>query len=99
MSNFLLSPELTTRILEYLGCEKEAPSIRYLNQLIQAYICHVPWESVSRIVKRHTTADTTRCPRWPEEFWHEALSFGTGGTCFECNLAFYTLLATLGFSS
>jgi arylamine N-acetyltransferase len=28
----------------------------------------------------------------------EALSLGTGGTCFENNLAFFTLLTTLGFT-
>lgn len=98
MPNFSLSPKLTNQILKYLGCDRETPSIRYLNRLIQAYNCHVPWESVSRIIKRHTTVDTTLCPRWPEEFWDEALSFGTGGTCFECNLAFYTLLTLLGFT-
>lgn len=74
-----------------------SPSIRYLDQLIQAYIRHVPWESASRIVKRRTTVETAGCPRWPAEFWTQALSHGTGGTCFENNLALYTLLAALGF--
>jgi len=92
-----LSPELTSQILSYLGCDREKPSIRYLNRLIQAYIRNVPWESVSRIVKRHTTPETELCPRWPNEFWQEALKYGTGGTCFENNLAFFTLLTNLGF--
>jgi arylamine N-acetyltransferase len=92
-----LSPELTNQILSYLGCAREAPSIRYLNRLIRAYIRHVPWESVSRIVKRHATPKTELCPRWPGEFWLEALKYGTGGTCFENNLAFFTLLNAVGF--
>jgi arylamine N-acetyltransferase len=92
-----LSPGLTDRILAYLGCPRKRPSVRYLNRLIQAYIRRVPWESVSRIVKRHTTPETAKCPRWPQEFWTEALARGTGGTCFENNLAFFTLLTTLGF--
>jgi arylamine N-acetyltransferase len=92
-----LSPELTSQILSYLGCTREVVSIRYLNRLLRAYIRHVPWESVSRIVKRHTTPKTELCPRWPDEFWQEALKYGTGGTCFENNLAFYALLNTLGF--
>ena len=72
--------------------------MRYLNRLIQAYIRRVPWESVSRIIRRHTTTQTSECPRWPEEFWSETLSWGTGGTCFENNLAFFSLLSTLGFT-
>jgi arylamine N-acetyltransferase len=92
-----LSPELTNQILSYLGCTREEPSIRYLNRLIRAYIRHVPWESVSRIVKRRATPKTELCPRWPEEFWQEALKYGTGGTCFENSLAFFTLLNAVGF--
>jgi len=92
-----LTPELTSQILSYLGCGREKPSVPYLNRLIRAYIRRVPWESVSRLVKRHTTPKTEFCPRWPDEFWQEALNHGTGGTCFENNLAFFTLLNKLGF--
>lgn len=92
-----LSPGLTNQILSYLGCDWEKPSIRYLNRLIKAYIRHVPWESVSRIIKRNKTINTESCPRLPDEFWLEALKHGTGGTCFENNLAFFTLLNGLGF--
>jgi arylamine N-acetyltransferase len=95
--NMTLSSALTNQILSYLNCGREKPSIRYLNQLVRAYIRHVPWESVSRIIKRNTTPETELCPRLPNEFWQEALKYGTGGTCFENNLAFFTLLNGLGF--
>ena len=97
MTAFFWSPELTKQVLGYLGCPEKSPSIRYLNQLIQGYIRQVPFESVTRIIKRHTTIKTVDCPRWSEEFWYEAMSSGTGGTCFECNLAFFSLLTTVGF--
>lgn len=97
LKSLSLASVLTNQILAYLGCLRKSPSIRYLNTLIKAYVRHVPWESVSRVVKRHTTAETALCPRWPEEFWSEALSYGTGGTCFENNLAFFALLTALGF--
>jgi arylamine N-acetyltransferase len=93
-----LSPELMGQILSYLGCTREEPSIRYLNRLIRAYTRHVPWESVSRIIKRRATSKTELCPRWPDEFWQEAFKYGTGGTCFENNLAFFTLLNAVGFN-
>jgi arylamine N-acetyltransferase len=95
--SFILSSDLIARILADLGCPRKTPSIRYLNRLIRAYIRRVPWESASRIVKRHSTGNPARCPRWPAEFWTEALRLGTGGTCFENNLAFFTLLTALGF--
>jgi arylamine N-acetyltransferase len=93
----MITREFANRVLEFLGCEREKPSVQYLNRLVKAYIHKVPWESVTRIIKRYTTSKTALCPRWPEEFWQEALQYGTGGTCFENNLAFFTLLNHLGF--
>lgn len=88
---------LVRDILNYLNCPPRAPTLRYLNRLIHSYIRTVPWESVSRIVKRHTTSKTKDCPRLPEEFWRDALQYGLGGTCYESSLAFYSLLASLGY--
>jgi|GEM_PF-430333 len=93
----LISNSLTTDILDYLGVHPKAPTLRYLNRLIHAYIRKVPWESVSRIIKRYTTPETKNCPRLPEEFWNDAMQHGFGGTCFESSLAFYSLLTALGY--
>jgi hypothetical protein len=88
---------LLNDILDYLDCPPQSPSLRYLNHLIHSYIRTVPWESVSRIVKRHATPETKDCPRLPEEFWWNAIQYGFGGTCFESSLAFYSLLVALGY--
>ena len=92
-----LSNAFVKNILDHLGCPPKDPTLRYLNQLIHAYIRRVPWESVSRIIKRHETAETKDCPRLPEEFWNDAMQYGFGGTCFESSLAFYSLLTELGY--
>jgi len=97
MPHLNLNADLVKDILNHLGCPATPPTLRYLNQLIHAYIRRVPWESVSRIVKRHTTSETRDCPRLPEEFWSNAMRYGFGGTCFESSLAFYSLLMVLGY--
>jgi N-acetyltransferase len=84
-------------VLAYLECPREAPGIRPLNRLIDAYIHKVPWESVFRIAKSASTSETTQRPRWPNEFWQDAIQSGGGGTCFESNYAFYWLLQQLGY--
>ncbi len=85
-------------ILAYLGVERHSsPSLQFLRNLIEAYTRTVPWESASRIAKRANTAETVNCPRFPDEFWRNALRYGTGGTCYESNFAFFTLLQSLGF--
>ncbi len=85
-------------ILTFLECPPATPGIRPLNRLIQAYIQKVPWESVFRIAKRAVTPDLAQCPRWPDEFWQDAIRSGGGGTCFENNYAFFCLLRALGYS-
>jgi arylamine N-acetyltransferase len=44
-----LSEPLTEKVLSYLECPRKAPTLRYLNRLIHAYIRRVPFESISRI--------------------------------------------------
>lgn len=92
-----LSPALCAQIIRGWGIDEGAPPEALLDQLVTAYTHHVPWESAFRIAKRAVTAQTADCPRWPEEFWLDALERGGGGTCFESNYAFFSLLRALGY--
>lgn len=92
-----LAPLLTTAVLNHLNALQAKPSSQYLDFLMERYTQSVPWETAFRIVKRHETEETAICPRWPEEFWEDALMRGGGGTCFESNLAFFSLLRALGY--
>lgn len=93
-----LDDELAAEVLQFLGCRHTGPSIRALDRLAEAYVDRVPWETVFRILKRSATTNPEECPRLPAEFWHDALEFGGGGTCYENNYAFMSLLSTLGYS-
>lgn len=92
-----LAHGLASRVLDYLGIHRARPGLTYLTHLLAAYVQRVPWESASRIARRATCEREGERPRWPELFWEEAIRFGTGGTCFESNLAFFALLRSLGF--
>ena len=94
---FILDERQVDAILAHLHVERQVPNLAFLDALIDAYGRRVPWESASRIVRRDELDDPGACPRWPERFWAEAQARGTGGTCFESNLAFFTLLQALGF--
>lgn len=83
--------------LAYLGVPAGPPDVVLLRALLTAYPRHVPWESASRIARRARTPDPAQCPRWPAEFWREAMQSGSGGTCFESNYAFFDLLRSLGY--
>jgi arylamine N-acetyltransferase len=92
-----LDADMTKAVLAHLGVVAAAPSRDLLDALVTAYTCTVPWESASRIAKRARTAAVADCPRWPEAFWHETFAHSTGGTCFESNYAFFSLLRALGY--
>jgi len=92
-----LDAALTEEVLAYLGVAPAALTIDLLDELVTAYTRAVPWESASRIARRAETAAIADCPRWPTEFWRQTLQQGTGGTCFESNDAFFSLLRALGY--
>lgn len=95
----MLSNQLRDKILQKLNLQLGSPSVENLDQILQSYTRTIPWESATRNVRRiEKKNDYAACPRWPEEFWEIALSQGTGGTCFETNLAIYALLSTLGYT-
>ena len=92
-----LDENLITRVLQALGVRRGPPDVALLDALVATYVRRVPWESAFRIAKRARTTRTQDCPRWPDEFWSDALERGGGGTCFESNYAFLTLLQALDF--
>ncbi|HEX2620634.1 MAG TPA: arylamine N-acetyltransferase [Phototrophicaceae bacterium] len=95
-TDLLLKPDHVRQILDYLEVEVGQPDLTWLNQLITAYTEHVPWESASRIVRRANISKLAERPRRPAEFWEQAMTQGAGGTCFESNLAFISLLRAVG---
>ena len=86
-------------ILEYLRVEKDIPSVDYLKKLVTAYCNTVPWESLSRILRKVKFINPEKCIKLENEFWNDAMKLGTGGTCYESNLAFEFLLKSLGFET
>ena len=92
-----LSPELVQQILRLWGLAAASPTVPFLEQLISAYVRHVPWETASRMVHKANCSDWQTCARLGAAFWQENLAQGTGGTCFESNYAFFSLLRALGY--
>jgi hypothetical protein len=94
MSTIKLDGQLADQVLGFLGVKVTGPTLPPLEKLLAAYYRSVPWESIFRIVRRAENPT----PRWPDLFWRDAMTRGSGGTCFESNYAFFALLQTLGYS-
>jgi len=93
-----LSQAMTRKVLQYLGLpHRVQPTRRTLERLLHQYVRTVPWETVSRIVRRANTKHLEKCPVFGKKFWDNALNYGMGGTCYESNYAFFSLLLRLGY--
>lgn len=93
-----LSLDMTYDVLKRFGLPDDLkPNLRTLEKLLHKYTRIVPWETASRIVRRGKHQALDDCPVFGETFWENALNNGTGGTCYESNYAFYTLLLRLGY--
>lgn len=87
------------RILAYLGLSAAPPSLAYLNALLDGWARQIPWESASRIARHRAPGTPHDYARLPDRYFEQALTQGTGGTCFESNLALRALLMPLRFQA
>ncbi|MCY4020328.1 MAG: arylamine N-acetyltransferase [Chloroflexi bacterium] len=93
-----LDGALAARILQRFGLpDRPLATEGTLRHLLDRYTRIVPWESASRIVRRAKYESQDDCPVFAESFWDSALERGTGGTCYESNYAFFSLLRRLGY--
>lgn len=93
-----LDGALAARILQRFGMPDRLQATEgTLRHLLDRYTRIVPWESASRIVRRAKYESRDDCPVFAESFWESALERGTGGTCYESNYAFFSLLLRLGY--
>lgn len=86
-------------IHRHLQLEPAAPDMAHLNRILLAWSSRIPWESASRIARHQRPGQPADFARRPEAFFADALVLGTGGTCFESNLALRALLDASGYDT
>ena len=86
-------------ILAYLQVSPTPPTADFLRELMLAWRKRIPWETASRVARhQHPATSVTEYMWLPATYFDQAMQNGTGGTCFESNMAFSTLLEALGFN-
>ncbi|MFC1961157.1 arylamine N-acetyltransferase [Chloroflexota bacterium] len=87
-----------TAILRHLDITLPTGTRADLDRILRAWVGRIPWESASRIARHQQPGSAADYARGPDIFFADALRLGTGGTCFESNLALHTLLTALGYT-
>jgi arylamine N-acetyltransferase len=83
------------RYLDLLGVSKRTPSEDVLCELVQAHLCQVPFENISKLYYEKNQG-LHGMPSL-ELFLDGIERFHFGGTCYVNNYYFYQLLANLGY--
>ena len=84
------------RFLACLGLEPELPSLPALNRLIQAFLCRVPFENISKLLRLKEVGPTLPTV---DEYLDGIERHHFGGTCYTNNPNLCLLLLSLGYEA
>lgn len=93
----LLGPSLVSRYLRVLGISRKPPSMAALSELVQAHLTRVPFENVSKLLRRKHLG-LTGLPGIAL-FLDGIERHHLGGTCYSNNYHLHALLRTLGYEA
>lgn len=79
--------------LAKLGLEIEPPTKYYLDRLVMAHLCKIPFENLASTLWNESVSIE------PQKIMEKLLYKNRGGYCFELNGLFHLLLRTLGFDA
>jgi arylamine N-acetyltransferase len=89
--------DLLERYLRLLGVKAVPPSLDGLRELVQAHLCRVPFENVSKL---HYMKHRNLRGLPDLELYLDGIErFNFGGTCYSNNYYLYQLLANLGYQA
>ncbi|MFO7888973.1 MAG: arylamine N-acetyltransferase [bacterium] len=72
------------------------PSINLLKEILY-YFSRIPYENMSKIIKRYKNFDDPLKIRFPDEVMEDHFKFNFGGTCFSVTFLLKTILTFHGF--
>jgi arylamine N-acetyltransferase len=74
------------------------PARRMLGTVAAAF-ARLPYENITKIIKRAESGNCERARRYPEEVIRNHIDWGTGGTCFSLTSAFVHLVRSMGWEA
>jgi arylamine N-acetyltransferase len=84
--------------LSYYRIPRDAPP-RVLLELLVTEFAKLPYENITKIIKRAEAGSDEKARRYPEEVIRDHISWGSGGTCFSLTSALAHLVRSLGWKT
>ncbi len=77
--------------MNYYGIAPDGERRRLLDRVVSAF-AGLPYENITKIIRREESGSCGQARRYPEEVIHDHINWGTGGTCFSLTSALSELV-------
>lgn len=94
----LMDRRVADEFLDHFRIRPKSADRDLLRQLGQAF-GRLPYENISKLIKKHRLPPTEQRRRSPGEVFDDHVALGTGGTCFALTQLFGQVLERLGYRS
>jgi arylamine N-acetyltransferase len=84
--------------LNYYRIPQDAPHRMLLDRLVVEF-AKLPYENITKIIKRAEAGSDEKARRYPEEVIRDHINWGAGGTCFSLTSALAHLVRGLGWKA
>ncbi len=84
--------------LDHFRISPGTPARLLLDSVVTAFAC-LPYENITKIIKREEAGSDEKARRYPEEVIRDHISWGAGGTCFSLTSALAHLVRSLGWKA
>jgi arylamine N-acetyltransferase len=84
--------------MAHYGLRADSSAQELLGGVVKAF-AGLPYENITKIIKRAVSGNPERSRRYPEEVIRDHIKWGTGGTCFSLTCALSHLLGNLGWKT
>ena len=86
------------QFMSHFGIRPGKPALPLLTEIATAFSA-LPYENITKIIKRAEAGTCEKARRGPAEVIEEHISWGTGGTCFSLTSALMHLVRSAGWES
>ena len=87
-----------TDFLDYYRIPHDAPRRLLLDRLVTEF-AKLPYENITKIIKRAEAGSDEKARRYPEEVIRDHIHWGAGGTCFSLTSTLAHLVRSLGWKA
>jgi arylamine N-acetyltransferase len=84
--------------MEHFGIPAGGAPQQLLGNVVRAF-ASLPYENITKIIKREEFGTPEKARRYPEEVIHDHIAWGAGGTCFSLTSALMHLVRSLGWEA